>query len=788
MRRRRSAPRGLAWLALALAGLACRAPREALGALPGGLTPRQLNLLLVTLDTTRADRIGAYARLRGTREFVATPNLDALAARGTLFADAVSVTPLTLPAHSTILTGLLPAAHGVRDNGGFRLPPERSTLAELLAGRGWRTGGFVAAYVLDRKWGIAQGFETYFDDFDLAKFKTVSMGDIQRRGDEVVAHALAWIAEVKSTPFFAWVHLYDPHAPYDPPEPYKSAYPGRTYDGEIAWTDHLVGELLAGLERAGVRERTIVAVVGDHGENLGDHGETGHGFFVYRSVADVPLVLAGPYPRLAGRTIDAVVGQADLAPTLAALVDAGPGLEPGQGRSLVPLLAGTAGGDPPPAYSETFYARFHYGWSELRALTTSRWRFIEAPRPELYDLDADPHETVNLADSERRVVADLRARLAELDRATPPAAAPAPLEEDEETAAKLAALGYLGGAGGGDRRSFRELADPKDKLAIYNRMGRARELARGDEPGRSLADLEAVVAEDPGVIDAWFVWGNVCYRQRDFVCATAKYRETLARRPDHDWAMIGLADTLVAEGKVDDAVVGYRHFLERDAGNVQVRYRLAQVLLDAGRDADAEREFAATLAAAPKTARAEVGRAVVAYRRHDLAAAAAALDRALAIDPRTRWGRFNRALVLEEQGRFAEALAAYRAELADYPDGIEARFNLGRLLARSGDAATAITELARVVAERADFAPARFYLAQAHLARGDVAAAEREARAGLAREARGPLAALGHYVLADCLNRAGRAVEAEREAELGRKLEREAGAGGQAERRERGEG
>lgn len=153
MRRRRSAPRGLAWLALALAGLACRAPREALGALPGGLTPRQLNLLLVTLDTTRADRIGAYARLRGTREFVATPNLDALAARGTLFADAVSVTPLTLPAHSTILTGLLPAAHGVRDNGGFRLPPERSTLAELLAGRGWRTGGFVAAYVLDRKWG-----------------------------------------------------------------------------------------------------------------------------------------------------------------------------------------------------------------------------------------------------------------------------------------------------------------------------------------------------------------------------------------------------------------------------------------------------------------------------------------------------------------------------------------------------------------------------------------------------------------------------------------------------------
>lgn len=767
------------WIAvgLVLAG-GCR-PAGPLGRLPSGLEPRQLNVLLVTLDTTRADRIGAWAPATGSRA-PATPHLDALAARGTRFARAVSVTPLTLPAHSTLMTGLLPAAHGVRDNGGFRLPPERVTLAEVFAAGGRRTGGFVSAYVLDRKWGIAQGFERYFDDFDLAEQKSVDMGDIQRRGDETVAAATKWIDEVTAAPgapFFAWVHLYDPHSPYDPPEPFRSRHAGEPYNGEIAFTDSLVGELVAHLERRGVADRTLVAVIGDHGESLGEHGESGHGYFVYQPSSHVPFALAGPWPGLAGRVVEAPVGQADLAVTLvelAGLADAAVRLEPGQGRSLVPLIAG--GADPEGAlqrgYAETFVPRLHYGWSELRALRTERWHFIEAAKPELYDLAADPGETVNRIDDERRVASELRAALAALDAAVKPAATgSAPLEEDEETLRALAALGYTGGAAVDDGRSFRDLPDPKDRLAVYNRFNRARDLAKGDEPAAAIPLLEQVLAEDPDVIDAWFTLANVHYRRREWERAAELYRETLARRADHDWAMIGLADTYVARGDIEAAVLGYRRYLEGDPGNAQIHYRLAQVLLDAGRDAEAEPSFRKTLELEPRTARAEVGLAVAAFRAGRRADAHAALDRALAIDPEAKFAHFNRALLYESEGRPADAVAAYRAELARDAKEFKAWFNLGRLLLATGDDAGAEQAFRSTLEANPDFAGARFFVARSMLGRGDLDGAEREARAALGLDPESPLSPLGHYVLADVYARRGRAADAEREARKGRDLE-----------------
>jgi arylsulfatase A-like enzyme len=221
-----------------------------LGALPRGVDAASLNLVVVTLDTTRADRIGCY----GAKD-VATPRLDALAQGGVRFDAAVSPMPLTLPAHCTLFTGLLPGAHGVRDNGGFKLAPEHVTLAEVLKGRGFATGGFVSAFVLDHRWGIAQGFDRYFDDFDLKQEEKLSMGEIQRPGNETVDHALQWIRDVKDKRFFAWIHLYDPHAPYDPPEPYKSRYTERPYDGEIAWTDSLVGRVVDELSRLDLSKR-----------------------------------------------------------------------------------------------------------------------------------------------------------------------------------------------------------------------------------------------------------------------------------------------------------------------------------------------------------------------------------------------------------------------------------------------------------------------------------------------------------------------------------------------------
>jgi choline-sulfatase len=763
------------------AGAGCRRQVGGeLGDLPGDLRREDLNVLLVTLDTTRADRIGVYGRPLGTSH-AETPALDRLASEGAIFTQASSVTPLTLPAHSTIFTGLLPGAHGVRDNGGFRLAEERRTLAEVFSAAGFHTGGFVSAYVLDHKWGIAQGFERYYDDFDLEKAKTLSLGEIQRPGDETIAKATEWIdglATDKGARFFAWVHLYDPHTPYTPPEPYRSRYPKAVYNAEIAWTDSLVGRLLDHLSSRGLRERTIVMVVGDHGEGLGDHGEVEHGFFIYRPTSWVPLLIDAPYSAARHRVVETPVGHQDLAPTLLELAGvtpaAGAGLEPGQGRSLVTLLAG--GADPPDAlprgYSEIFLPRLHYGWSELRSLRKDRWHFIEAPRPELYDVLADPGETRNLADEERRVVRELRAGLAALDATVrAPAAGSAPVEEDEETMRALAALGYIGGQAPDTGKSFRDLPDPKDRLDVFAKMSRARALVKEKDAALATSLLLEVLAEDPEVVDAWFTLGNVQFRDRNWEKAAEYYRETLERRPDHDWAMIGLADTYVARGEIDAAVAGYRRYLERDPRNAQILYRLAQVVLDAGRDADAEKEFRKTLEVEPKTARAEVGLAIVAFRRKDLPAAHAALDRALAIDPKAKHARYNRALVFESEGRLLEAAAAYRQEISDHPTNFKAMFNLGRLLETMGDRTGALEALRSAVGVNGDYSIGRLFLARALLAAGDLAGAEREAKRGLELDSKGPFSPLGHYLLADVYTRQGRGSDAAREAGLGKEAE-----------------
>ena len=753
-------------LVLSLLFYACGDRRSGLGALPRGIHAADLNLVVVTLDTTRADRIGCY----GAKN-VATPHLDALAAGGVRFTRAVSPMPLTLPAHCTLFTGLLPGAHGVRDNGGFKLSPEHVTLAEVLKEHGFATGGFVSAFVLDHRWGIAQGFDTYFDDFDLKQQEKLSMGDIQRPGNETVDHAVAWLRTVKDKRFFAWIHLYDPHAPYAPPEPYLSRYAGRPYDGEIAWTDDLVGRIAAALSELGVADRTVVAVLADHGESLGEHGEHGHGYFVYEQVTHIPFLLTTPYSGTKGRVVDAVVKSIDVAPTVLDLLGV-TGTALGNGTTAVPLVTGASstGGD---GYSESFYARYHYGWSELRAIRTKRWHFIEAPRAELYDLDADPGETSNLASRELDVIDRLRGSLAEFEKESiAKLAATAPVEEDEETLKKLASLGYVGGTADTKGASWRDLPDPKDRLPVYDDMNHVRELVKDGKESEAVPILQAIVAKAPEVIDAYYTLGNCLLKERKLPEAAAYYRKTLELRPDHDYAMIGLADVLVAQGKVDDAIAGYDHFLSQDPKNAQILYRLAQVQLDAGRDADAAVNFRKTLEAEPETARAEVGLGVVAFHQGRSDEAIAGLKKALAIDPKARWARYNLALIAESKGDAQGAIGNYRAEIAEYADAYKAQFNLGRLLGKSGDLRGAIEALQSCVTHQPDWPIGRFYLAQALLLSGDVPGAKDQALRGLSIDDKSPYAALGHYVLADVYNRGGDATLARAELQKGRALEK----------------
>ncbi|HEV7519075.1 MAG TPA: sulfatase, partial [Thermoanaerobaculia bacterium] len=441
------------------------------------------NLLLVTLDTVRADHLGAYGDAAAE-----TPSLDRLAREGIRFAAASSPVPLTLPAHSSLLSGLLPPHHGLRNNGAGSFPADRPTLATRLSAAGYRTGAFVGAFVLDHRFGLARGFDTYDDEME----RDPSGGrglDAERRGDQVVDRALAWLGKgdaasparpASRQPFFLWVHLYDAHAPYDPPAPYRDRHPGRPYDGEIAFADAQLGRLLAELDRLRLTAGTVVAVAADHGEALGEHGELTHGLLLYEPTLHVPLLLRGP--GLAARVVATPVSLVDLGPTLAGLLGkplATPGGSGGRldGRDLAAAL--TRGEEPPPAdlYAETRYPMI-FGWSPLAALRRRDLKYIEAPRPEFYDLARDRREEVNLAarpDSAgpSRGFADRLASIASSSRPTTPA--PVTAGSDAESRARLESLGYAGGGAGNARNASTakpaaNAADPRDRVALFRRF------------------------------------------------------------------------------------------------------------------------------------------------------------------------------------------------------------------------------------------------------------------------------------------------------------------------------
>src|SRR5262245_12285141 len=325
---------GVGWYLAAGARMTTTPTGSRVGRLPRGVQPGDLNLLLITLDTTRADRLGAYGWPAS-----ATPALDRIGRDGVLFDRAVAPAPLTLPAHASLFTGDYPPHHGVRDNGGFFLDERETTLAERLKARGLKTGGFVGSYVLDRTWGIGQGFDTYFDNFDLSKFDTPSLGEVERPANEVADRALGWLETVRSSRFFGWVHFYDPHSPYTPPEPYRTRFADRPYLGEIAFVDSQVGRIVAFLEAQHLIDRTIIVVAGDHGESLGAHGESTHGFFIYDAVLHVPLMIRAPYDVLHGRHVANVVRSVDVMPTVLDLLGLPP---PDQvdGQSVVPMMTG----------------------------------------------------------------------------------------------------------------------------------------------------------------------------------------------------------------------------------------------------------------------------------------------------------------------------------------------------------------------------------------------------------------------------------------------------------------
>ena len=739
-----------------------------------GASTEQPPVILITIDTLRADRLSSYGSDR-----VSTPHIDRLAGEGIRFANASSTVPFTLPAHSSIMTGLYPPSHGVRENVGYVLGADRTTLAERFRDAGYRTGGFVSAFVLDGRWGIGRGFDTYVDDFDLDSMAGANLGSVQRSGPETIAHALEWLDGAVfsgdggaagdtsgSPPFFLWLHLFDPHDPYEPPEPFRTEYEGRPYDGEVAYTDSLIGDFRAALEQRGLFDESVVVLTADHGEGLGDHGESYHGFFVYDSTVHVPLIVRLPGGVEGGRVVADAVSHVDIAPTLAELLDLETGA--GQGRSLLPSMEGLEEGDSRRGvYAESFYALDHYGWAPLRSLRAADYKYIETPDPELYALLEDPGELTNVLLERRDTSRELRAAAlelaADLDRAAPDAT-PEP-DLDEQALAQLQALGYLAGRGAAERRpTDGPRADAKTKVHLHRAIMRAQSAFGSGDDEAAAEELRAALVEDDGLLDAHQLLGTITLLAGDPAPAASHFQRALALDPEHRQSLLGLANAYRELGRIDEAMVGYRRLLEVAGQDSKATMALARIHVERGELGEAEDALAAAAEgrAPPPVVTNKLGEVMALMGRSG--EAEAKFRQALASNPELGEAHYNLAVLLDEGGKPFEAVETYLRAAELRPRDHRPRFNLGRLYGRLGRSGDQIEAYRDAVEAAPDFVRGYFHLAKALMDVGlDLEEAEAVARRGLELAPVGEDGALGYFVLADILNRLGRPGE-ERQA------------------------
>jgi arylsulfatase A-like enzyme/predicted negative regulator of RcsB-dependent stress response len=641
-------------LCLALLAAACR---------KGPIRDAHPPVIIISVDTLRSDHLPVYG-YRG----VETPAIDAFARDALVFDHAFSHCPLTLPSHATILTGLLPADTGVRDNMGFKLDPSKPTLAGILGSNGYATGAAVSAYVLRGETGISRGFQ-FFDDH-IVERADQPLGGIQRSGAETEAIAEQWVGAHKDAPFFFLLHLYEPHAPYDAPEPFRSRF--KPYDAEIASADAIAGRFLDSLRRAGIYDRALIVFLSDHGEGLGDHGEDEHGIFLYREAIQVPLIVKLPGTPHASRR-EETVGLRDVMP---AILDVLHIALPASMASR-PLFAGTA-----PArdvYSETFYPRFHFGWSDLHSLTDGTKHYIEAPRAELYDLRSDPRETKNLAGADRRTFFAMKRAIQPMLTAAA-AAAPVPPEE----AAKLAALGYIGSAG--NAAQGEALPDPKDKTQTFRELRAAFSQFRAGNNAAALAAFQGILRDNPRMTDVWDVTAKTYWRLGREDDAIAAAKQGLATNPGSAVLALTVANFALEAGRLDDAQQHAQLALPPDAP--RAHEVLARVFLARADLANAEKEARLATTAGDRAA-AYVTLARVLKQGNRFNEALAAADEAQRIitsekKPPFAGLAFLRGDLLARLGRNEEAERALKQEIALSPGDARAYQSLIVLLVSEG--------------------------------------------------------------------------------------------------------
>ena len=611
----------------------------------------RLNVLLITLDTTRADRLGCYGYTDAK-----TPNLDFLAANGVQFLNAYCQVPLTCPSHCSILTGTYPVYHQVRNNGAYYLPPEIQTLAETLKTKGLETSAFVSSFTVDSRFGLDQGFDVY-DDL-LSPDQTFKALNSERRADAVYASFSRWVDENKEDQFFSWIHFFDPHIPYDPPSHYREEFLDNPYDGEIAFMDFYIGKIIEKLREQGLLERTLIVVAGDHGEAFGEKREKGHGVFIYESTMRVPLIFYAANNLPQGDLIEARVRLIDIMPSVLDMLNitVSPGI---QGTSLLPHIEGKKKEDLS-SYIESYFPRENYGWSELVGLIDGDWKFILAPKQELYNLRQDPREEKNLIQEESKVAFEKRDILENIikDSISPLVAEKRTLTSEERE--RLRSLGYISTS---ESPSGEELPDPKDRIEELLLVQKAQEYEIEGKFPEAAAIYEKILSLRPDVATSYVNLALMKAQMMDFDETIRILEQGLKKMPESEVLLSRLGHTFMLLGRVKKALEAFDLILKNNPRYFDALLGSAWML-----DLIEQREDAQGY-----------------YRK------------ALEVEPENKFARKNYAMSLASTRNFSQAIEIYLGLKKDYPDDYEIYQDLGIVLGYVGDVSQSIENLEKAV-------------------------------------------------------------------------------------------
>jgi len=628
------------------------------------------DVLLITIDTLRADHIGAYGAKNAE-----TPTIDGLARKGILFERAYSQVPLTLASHTSLLTGTFPFHNGVQDFTGQPLKPEIRSVAQSLQAQGYDTAAIVSSYVLDRSWGLNRGFDLYYDVFKGSSFLENDPGLVERKAGPSVDEALQWLRRSRSKPFFLWLHLYDPHSGYDSPEPFRTRFADSPYDGEIAYADHELGRLIAYLKQRGLYDRMLIVLVSDHGESLGEHGEKEHGFFVYHSTLHVPLVVKPPLSSGSqAHHVTDPVPIMGIAPTILEILKLRDPIQ--QQFETHSLLAANAP-DSAGVYSESFYSFSSFGWSPVRTINNRSYQFIEAPKPELYDLRYDPEEKQNLIASQPAVAAVLDQELKDLVLRFAPHDSPAGgAQLDAEAVDKLRALGYMAYRSPVSAADLAAgLPDPKDKILDFNTLLDGVDAGKLGDLDRERALLAQVQERNPGMYLVPFLLGEAALKASDWKAAQDSLERSLKINPNFDQAMTALARALHQQGKNDEALQWLEKALQANPKNLRAWYQKGWISVSADPDG-AMVDFQKTLEIQPGFAMAHRDLGIILLQKGRFGEAAVHLEQAVTLGlAHARLYNFL-GIAYSRTGRYQDAVKVYTKALDQEPNFAEAHLNL----------------------------------------------------------------------------------------------------------------